>query len=176
MASQSVMDFINYKASYGVGIVIGLILYRYMEKRIFPTQKFQHSERLFWANLLLFSQMLNIAFVFIGFLIMSSNAKLIPDLIFETFALVLFGFLAFGGIDGEISLFCVNITTHSSIISYGYWFHLLWTLLHMFQFIPSYLPLFYVRACITFDAFIGYTLLIKSFSVDSTDTDYQYIK
>ena len=108
--SESFIDFLNYKVSYGFGIIIAVMLHRYVERQVFPTQKFQHSERLFWANLLLFCQMLNVGFVFVGFLIMNQESKIVPDLIFETVFLVLIGFIAFGGIDGEINFsICVRL-------------------------------------------------------------------
>ena len=174
--SESLVDFLNYKISYGFGIIVALLLYRYMDKQVFPTQKFQHSERLFWANLLLFCQMLNVGFVFVGFLMMSQESKIVPDLIFETGFLVLIGFVTFGGIDGEINFFNLcKVETHPSVIGFGFYFHAIWNTLHIFQFIPSYTPLFYSRASVLFDLYIGYKLFVKSYTVDSTNNDYQNV-
>lgn len=173
--SDSLADIVNYKLSYPFGLIIGLVLYRYMGKQIFPSQKFHHSERLFWANLLLFCQILNVGFVFYGFLF--NQESIVPDLIFETVFLILIGFMTFGGIDGEINCFDLcRIETHPSVIGFGYYFHTIWSILHILDIIPSYHPQFYNRACILFDLYIGYKLFVKSYTADSTNTDYQNIK
>ena len=170
---EAIIDFLNYKASYVVGIVIGFTLHRYVGSRIFPFQKFQDSERLFWANLLLFCQMMNVIFVFVGF--GAYSAKIVPDLIFETLALVLFGFISFGGIDGEINVGLFSLETHPSIIAFGFYFHGIWSLLHIFGIVPSFVPLFCMRSSITFDLYVGYELFVRSYTADCTNSDYQRI-
>ena len=171
-------EFMWCNAAYFIGVIIAYLLFRYMQKYIFSQQQFRDSEAIFWANLLFFAQMLNILFVFVGLLMAYSSNKVVPDLIFETVALILIGFIAFGGVDGEIDFYWYSVKMQPSIIGLGFCFHSFWSLFHIFDLIPSYMPFFYVRACITFDLFIGYKLYLEPHIIECmhSDPDYEQIK
>ena len=172
-ADETMVHFINYKASYVIGALIGFILHRYVGSRIFPVQKFQDSERVFWGNLLICVQLLGIAYVFVGSLIYSGS--IVPDLIFETLALASLGFLTFAGIDGHIDVGFLQFETHPSLIAFGFYCHSIWSALHILAIVPSFAPIFCVRACLCFDLYVGYELSVKSYTVDCT-ADYQRLK
>merc|ERR1712228_398336 len=171
-------EFLWCNAAYLIGVIMAFVLFRYVQRHIFSQKQFEDSEHIFWANLLFFCQMLNILFVFVGLLMEYSSNKLVPDLIFETVALILIGFIAFGGVDGEIDFYLYSLKMQPSVIGIGFCFHSFWSLFHIFDLIPSYVPFFYVRSCITFDLFIGYKLFIEPNIIGCmhTNSDYQQIK
>lgn len=170
---ETLTHFMNYKASYAIGALFGFMLHRYVGSRVFPVQKLQDSERIFWGNILLLVQLLGIAFVFIGS--SAYSGPMVPDLIFETLALATIGFVTFAGVDGHIDLGFMQCDTHPSIIAFGFYFHSIWNMLHILSIIPSFAPIFCVRACLCFDLYVGYELFIKSYTVDCT-ADYQRLK
>ena len=170
---ETLTHFINYKASYVIGALLGFILHRYVRSRVFPVQKFQDSERVFWGNILLLMQLVSIVFVFIGSAAFSG--PVVPDLIFETLALATLGFVTFAGVDGHIDLGFMECDTHPSIIAFGFYFHSIWNALHILAIIPSFSPIFCVRAFVCFDLYVGYELFVKAYTVDCTD-DYQRLK